>query len=78
MLEEDRKNLKILAEEVPKLSKLIEELIETIDIMGNEEEVKAIRESLEQVKKGELKDWDNYINELRKKGKIQSKVYSKI
>jgi len=33
-------------------------------------ELEAIKESLEQVKRGETKDWDEYLNELRKKGEI--------
>lgn len=70
LTEEDRENLKLLAKEMPKLTKLIEELIETLDVMGNEEEVKAINESLKQVRRGEIRDWDEYLNELKRKGEI--------
>ena len=66
--QEDRKRLKIVAEEVPKIRSLMEELLETIDILGNSEELEAIRESLERVKKGETRSWDAYVDELRKKG----------
>ena len=70
LTKEDRENLKLLAKEMPKLTKLIEELIETLDVMGNEEEVKAINESLKQVRRGEIRDWDEYLNELKRKGEI--------
>ena len=68
--EEDRRNLRLVAEEVSKLHLLMEELLETLDVMGSKEELQAIRESLEQVRKGETKDWDEYIDELKKKGEI--------
>ena len=68
--EEDRKNLRLIAEEVPKLRLLMDELLETLDVMGSKEELEAIKESLEQVRRGETRDWDEYLNELRKKGEI--------
>jgi PHD/YefM family antitoxin component YafN of YafNO toxin-antitoxin module len=76
--QEDRKRLKIVAEEVPKIRSLMEELLETIDILGNSEELEAIRESLEQVKRGETRSWDAYVDELRKKGEIQTRANSQI
>jgi len=68
--QEDRKRLKTIAEEVPKIRSLMEELLETIDVLGSSQELEAIRESLEQVKKGETTSWDEYVDELRKKGEI--------
>lgn len=68
--QEDSKNLKLIAEEVPKLRLLMDELLETLDVMGSKEELEAIKESLEQVRRGETRDWDEYLDELRKKGKI--------
>jgi len=68
--QEDRERLKIIAEEVPKIRSLIEELLETIDILGSSEELEAIKESLEQVKRGETRSWDEYVDELRKKGEV--------
>jgi len=70
--QEDRERLKIIAEEVPKIRSLMEELLETIDVLGSSEELESIRESLEQVKKGETRSWDEYVDELRKKGEIQT------
>jgi len=64
------KTLKLIAEEIPKLRLLINALLETLDVMGSKEELEAIKESLEQVRRGETRDWDEYLHELRKKGKI--------
>ena len=60
----------MIAEELPKLRRLVEELLETLDVLGSEEELKAIEESLEQVRRGELRDWDSYVKSLREKGEI--------
>ncbi len=70
LTEEDRANIKLIAEELPKLRRLVEELLETLDVLGSEEELKAIEESLEQVRHGELRDWDSYVKSLREKGEI--------
>jgi len=70
LTEEDRVNIKLIAEELPKLRRLVEELLETLDVLGSEEELKAIEESLEQVRRGELRDWDSYVKSLREKGEI--------
>jgi hypothetical protein len=64
------KTLKLIAEEIPKLRLLMDELLETLDVMGSKEELETIKESLEQVKRGETRDWDEYLDELRKKGEI--------
>jgi len=42
--------------------------VETVGIMGNGEELGAIREFLEQIKRSETRSWDEYVDELRKKG----------
>ena len=76
--QEDRRRLKIVAEEVPKIRSLMEELLETVDILGNSKELEAIRESLEQVKRGETGSWNEYVDELRKKGEIQTRADSQI
>jgi len=38
----------------------MDELLETLDVMGSKEEPEAIKESLEQVRRGETRDWDEY------------------
>jgi len=62
--------LKIIVGEAPKIRSSVEELLETIDALGSGEELESIKESLEQVKKGETRSWDEYVDELRKKGEI--------
>ena len=52
--EEDRKHLRTLAEEVPKLRVLIEEFLETLDVLGDEQLLKSIRLSEEDVKPQKL------------------------
>lgn len=52
--EEDRKHLRALAEEVPKLRVLIEELLETLDVLGDEQLLKSIGLSEEDVKPQKL------------------------
>lgn len=52
--EEDRKHLRTLAEEVPKLRILIEEFLETLDVLGDEQLLKSIRLSEEDVREGRL------------------------
>ena len=64
------KTLKLIAEEIPKLWLLMDELLETLNVMGSKEELEAIKESLEQVRRGETRDWDEHLDELRKKGEI--------
>ena len=52
------KSLKLIAEEIPpKLRLLMDELLETLDVMGSKEELEAIKESLEQVRRDETRDW---------------------
>ena len=52
--EEDRKNLKILREELPKVRLLLEELVETLEVLGDEGLMESIKASEEDVKKGRL------------------------
>ena len=41
--DEDKKNLKTVAEELPKLRLLVEELMETLEILSDEKLMKSIR-----------------------------------
>ena len=62
--EEDRKNLSTLAEELPKLRLLLEELIETIEVMGDNELMKSIRTSEVDVQEGRLVGFNEILKEL--------------
>ena len=46
---------------------MLEEIIETIDLLLNPEALEALREAEEDVKKGKVKDWDEFLKEIRKK-----------
>jgi len=54
--EEDRENLKVLRDELPKVRLLLEELVETLEVLGDEELMESIKASEEDVKKGRLMD----------------------
>ena len=64
----------LLSEEDRKLidatKKLMDELIETLDVMNSPEELEAIRESLSQVREGKTASWDDYKRDLKAKGKL--------
>jgi hypothetical protein len=44
--DEDKRNLKTLAEELPKLRSLVEELMETLEILSDEKLMKSIKSQL--------------------------------
>jgi len=50
--------------------KLMDELIETLDVASSPEELEAIRESLEQIREGRVTSWDVYKRDLKAKGKL--------
>ncbi len=62
--DEDRRNLNALAEEMPKLRMLLEALIETLDILGDEETMKSIRASEKNLQEGGLLDFSDILKEL--------------
>ena len=51
--------------------RLLEELLETLDIMSNPEELKALQESEKEMREGKLISLDDLTNELKKE-KVQS------
>ena len=52
--DEDKRNLKTLAEELPKLRLLVEELMETLEILSDEKLMKSIRASLKDIQEKRL------------------------
>ena len=62
--DEDRRNLNALAEEMPKLRILLEELMETLDILGDRELMKSIRASEKDLQEGRLLDFSDVLKEL--------------
>jgi hypothetical protein len=51
--------------------KLLEELLETLDILSNPEEIRALEQSEKEMKEGKLTSLDDLANELEKE-RLQS------
>ena len=62
--DEDKKNLKTLAEELPKLRLLVEELMETLEILSDEKLMKSIRASEKDVRENRLIGFKELLTEL--------------
>ena len=53
-----------------KVSNLLEELIETLEVLEDEETMKSIKKAEEDVKAGRVRDYDEFLKELKKAGEI--------
>ena len=53
-----------------KVSSLLKEIIETFDILEDEDAMKSIREAEDDVKTGRVRDYNEFIEELGKSGEI--------
>ena len=62
--EEDKNNLRTLAQELPKLRSLIENLIETLEILGDEELMESIKKSEKDIQEGRLFGFKELLKEL--------------
>lgn len=62
--DEDKKNLKTVAEELPKLRSLVEELMETLEILSDENLMKSIRASEKDVQENRLIGFKELLAEL--------------
>ena len=54
------KDVKLLV----KLRDFIDSLIETVEVMSDDELLREIEEALEDVRKGRLMSWDEFLKEL--------------
>ena len=63
--DEDKKNLKTLAEELPKLRLLVEELTETLEILSDKKLMKSIAASLKDVKENRVVGFKELLAELK-------------
>jgi len=61
---EDKKNLKVIAEELPKLRTVVEELTETLEILSDEKLMKSIDRSFKDVKEGKVLTDKEMLEEL--------------
>jgi hypothetical protein len=62
--DEDKKNLKVIAKELPKLRTVVEELMETLEILGDEKLMRSIDRSLKDLKQGKLLGYKEMLKEL--------------
>ncbi|MEM3550462.1 MAG: hypothetical protein QXV01_05150 [Candidatus Bathyarchaeia archaeon] len=53
-----------------RVSSLLEELLETLDVLEDEEAIKAVKEAEEDVIAGRVRDYNEFIEELKKAGEI--------
>ena len=53
-----------------KVSNLLEELIETLEVLEDEETMKSIKKAEGDVKAGRVRDYDEFLKELKKAGEI--------
>ncbi len=62
--DEDKKNLKAIAEELPKLRIVVEELVETLEILSDEKLMRSIDRSLKDLKEGKVLSYKEMLEEL--------------
>ena len=53
-----------------KVSNLLEEVVETFSILEDKEAMSCIKEAEEDVKAGRVRDYDEFLKELKKSGEI--------
>jgi len=63
--EEDKRNLRRLAEELPKLRFAIEQLSETLEILSDRKLMKSIDASLKDVREGRVYSYKELLAELK-------------
>jgi len=61
--ENDRKLILETKQKLDEVTKLMEELMETVEILSDPEMVKSIREGLEDIKAGRVKELRNLLKE---------------
>jgi len=63
LTDEDRELLR-------RTNELLEELLETLEILADKELMEAIKEAEEDIKKGRVRDYEDFIRELGEAGEI--------
>ncbi len=62
--DEDKRNLKVIAEELPKLRIVVEELKETLEILSDEKLMKSIQASQKNVEENRVLSYKELLREL--------------
>jgi hypothetical protein len=57
--------LEAIYKEIKDLRALMESLVETVDILSDPRELKEIRKGLMDIRKGRIRSWDEFEQELR-------------
>jgi len=53
-----------------RVSDLLEEILETLEVMADEELMKAVREAEEDVRAGKVRDYEEFVDELKEAGEM--------
>jgi hypothetical protein len=62
--DDDKRNLQVVAEELPKLRSLVEELMETLEILSDETLMKSIRASEKDVQENRVLSFKDLLEDL--------------
>ena len=62
--DEDKKNLKVIAKELPKLITAVEGLSETLEILSDDKLMKSIERSSKDIKDGKVLSYKEMLGEL--------------
>jgi hypothetical protein len=62
--DDDKRNLQVIAEELPKLRSLVEELMETLEILSDENLMKSIRASEKDVQENRVLSFKELLEDL--------------
>lgn len=62
--DDDKRNLQVIAEELPKLRSLVEELMETLEILSDENLMKSIRASEKDVQENRVLSFKELLDDL--------------
>ena len=62
--DEDKKNLRVIAEELPKLRTVVEELTETLEVLSDENLMKSIDRSKKDLIENKILSYKEMLEEL--------------
>jgi len=63
LTDEDRELLR-------RVSELLEEVLETLEILADKELMRALQEAMEDLKAGRVRDYEEFIRELKRAGEM--------
>jgi len=66
--------LEAIYKEIKDLRALMESLVETVDILSDPRELKEIRKGLMDIRKGRIRSWDEFEQELRENARAMRKI----